>query len=68
MKTHPHAEATYRVVELTGGGFGVEVMIPGTYPTTVSSFPTEVAAEAWIVKDKERVLSQSQARRWFTRR
>ena len=65
MKTHPHAEATYRVVRLASGTFGVEVVIPDTFPTTVSSFATEAAAEAWIARDKRRVQSESLARRWF---
>ena len=65
MRTHPHAEATYRVVPLAGGTFGVEVVIPDTYPTTVSSFATEAAAEAWIARDKRRVQSESLAGRWF---
>jgi hypothetical protein len=65
MRTHPHAEATYRVVPLASGAFGVEIVIPDTYPTTVSSFATEAAAEAWIARDKKRVLSESLAGRWF---
>lgn len=65
MKTHPHAEATYRVVRLANRTFGVEVVIPDTYPTTVSSFATEAAAEAWIAGDKRRVQSESLAGRWF---
>jgi hypothetical protein len=68
MRTHPHAEATYRVVKLTGGAFGVEVLVPDTKPTTVSSFATEDAAEAWIARTKLRVEAESQAGRWFTRR
>src|SRR5438874_342631 len=31
-RTHPHAEATYRVVPLTDGTYGVEVTIPDSYP------------------------------------
>jgi hypothetical protein len=65
MRTHPHAEATYRVVPLASGGFGVEVAIPDTYPTTVSSFATEADAEAWIARDKRRVQSESLAGKWF---
>jgi hypothetical protein len=65
MRTHPHAEATYRVVPLTGGAFGVEVVIPGAYPATVSSFATVAAAEAWIAQDKERVECETIAGKWF---
>jgi hypothetical protein len=68
MKAHPHAEATYRVVTMVDGSFGVEVAIPDTNPTTVSSFASEAAAEAWIVKDKERVQTESSAGTWFKRR
>jgi hypothetical protein len=65
MRTHPHAEASYQVVALADGSFGVEVTIPDTYPTTVSSFESEAAARAWIAKKKERVQAQSQAGGWF---
>jgi hypothetical protein len=64
-KTHPHAEATYRVVPLPGGTFGVKVNIPDTYPTTVSSFATEADAEGWITNHKSRVAAHSAATRWF---
>jgi hypothetical protein len=67
MRTHPHADAVYRVVRLPSGAFGVEVKIPESYPTTVSSFDTEAAAEAWIVKNKERVETQVAPRNWFRR-
>jgi hypothetical protein len=43
----------------------VEVAIPDTYPTTVSSFATEAAAEAWIAQDKSRVQSETLAGKWF---
>lgn len=65
MKTHPHGEATYRVVSTASGAFAVEVTIPDTHPTTVSSFPTEQAAEAWIARNQERVAAEGQAGRWF---
>jgi hypothetical protein len=67
MRTHPHAEATYRVVPLTSGAFGVEVTIPDRSPTTVSSFETEAAAEEWIVKTKERVETEGASGKWFRR-
>jgi len=54
-RTHPHAEATYRVISLPGGSFGVEVTIPDTYPTKVSGFATKAAAQAWIAQHKRRV-------------
>jgi hypothetical protein len=67
MRTHPHAEATYRVLPLSGGAFGVEVSIPDRAPTTVSSFPTEADAEAWIVRTKERVETEGASGKWFKR-
>jgi hypothetical protein len=65
MRTHPYAEATYRVIRLTGGAFGVEVKIPESHPTTVSSFETEAAAEVWIARNKKRVEEQSVPRNPF---
>ena len=67
MKTHPHAEAVYRVVSTAGGAFAVEITIPETHPATVSSFPTEQAAEAWIARNKARVAVEDEAGRWFQR-
>jgi hypothetical protein len=66
-RTHPHAEAAYRVVVLKDGGFGVEVRIPDTFPTTVSNFATEAEAEAWIAEHKGRVKADAGAQRWFRR-
>ena len=60
-------QATYRVVTLDDGSFGVEVSIPENYPTTVKPFATEADAEAWIAEHRERVRSENQAGRWFTR-
>ena len=67
MRTHPYAEAVYRVVTLADGAFGVEVKIPDSSPTTVSSFETEAAAEAWIARNKQRVIEQSVPRNPFRR-
>lgn len=66
-KTHPHAEANYRIMPLTDGSFGIEIKIPGSYPTTVSKFATQGDAESWIVEHKRRVQSEIQAGRWFRR-
>jgi hypothetical protein len=67
MRIHPHAEATYRVIPLLDGGFGVEVVIPNTYPTTVSRFATEAAAEEWIAQKKKQVETEAVAQKWFRR-
>lgn len=66
-RTHPHAEAAYRVVVLKDGGFGVEVTIPDTFPTTVSNFASKAAAEAWIADHKGRVEADAGGQRWFRR-
>jgi hypothetical protein len=67
-RTHPHAEATYLVITLPGGTFGVKVSIPGTYPTTVSTFATKADAKAWIAKHKKRVEEHSSATSWLRAR
>ena len=67
QRTHPHAEATYRVIPLDDGSFGVEVKIPDTYPTTVSKFAAEADAEAWITQHQRRVQSHTQSGRSFTK-
>ena len=64
-KTHPHAEATYRVIPFDDGSFGIEITIPDSYPTTVSMFKTEADAEAWIAQHQRRVQSQTQSGRQF---
>ena len=65
MRTHPYAEATYRVIRLPSGAFSVEVKTPESHPATVSSFETETAAEAWIARNKQRVEEQSVSRTTF---
>jgi hypothetical protein len=45
----------------------VEVTIPDSSPTTVSSFETEADAEVWIAKHKDRVEAQSAGTGWFRR-
>jgi hypothetical protein len=64
-RTHPHAEASYRVIPLENGSFGVEVSIPDSNPTTVSLFKTEADAEAWIAEHQRRVQTQTQSSGWF---
>jgi len=67
MKTHPHADATYRVLPNSEGGFAVEVVIPNAPPTRVSSFATAEVAEEWIVRKKQKVEEESSAGKWFRR-
>src|SRR5271155_5859330 len=52
VKLHPHAEAIYKVVSLLDGTFGVEVVVPETYPTHIKGFATEAEAGAWIAAHK----------------
>jgi hypothetical protein len=66
-KTHPHAEATYRVIRIDDQSFGVEVTIPDSYPTKVNKFDTEADAEAWIGEHRRWVESQTATGGWFRR-
>jgi hypothetical protein len=65
MRTHPHAEATYRIIGFDDGSFGVEVNIPDSHPTRVTTFNTEADAEAWIAEHQRRVQSPTQSRKTF---
>ena len=58
-KIHPHAEASYRVLPLNDGSFGVEVTIPDSHPTTVTKFDSNEAAAAWISGHRDRVQDQT---------
>jgi len=64
-RTHPRAEATYRMIPIDAGAFAVEVTIPESYPTRVSPFASEADAEAWIGKHQRRVQSENEPSRWF---
>jgi hypothetical protein len=66
-RTHPHAEASYTIVELRDGAYGVRVEIPDTYPATVSPFANAADAEAWISQHKIQVEAGATAGRWFRR-
>jgi hypothetical protein len=67
---HPHSDATYRVVPRHDRTFGVEVTIPDSHPTTVTSFATTADAEAWISAHKQRVAESASSgrRRWIKKR
>jgi poly(3-hydroxyalkanoate) synthetase len=69
-KRHPYAEATYRVICRSDRTFGVEVRIPDTEPTTVTSFATKADAEAWIAAHQKRVAASTfpNSRRWLKKR
>jgi hypothetical protein len=65
LRTHPHAEASYRVIPFDDGLFGVEVSIPDSQPTRVSTFKTKGDAEAWITEHRRRVEAQTGSGRGF---
>lgn len=48
---HPHAAATYRVVQQKES-YGVEVSVPETCPTIVSGFASQEQAESWLADHK----------------
>jgi hypothetical protein len=56
---HPHVEATYDLLTLDDGTFGIEVTIPDTEPTKVSGFDTRDKAEAWIERHKTNIATGS---------
>ena len=65
LRRHPHAEASYRVIPFDNGLFGVEVSIPDSHPTRVSTFKTKADAEAWITEHRRRVAAQTESSRRF---
>ena len=62
-RTHPHTDATYRILQQEDESFAVEVAIPGSYPTMVKSFASTAAAEGWIARHKEGVANNTTLRR-----
>lgn len=64
-RTHPHAEASYKVIAFEDGSFGVEVSIPDSNPTVVTRFASEQDAEAWIARHQRRVRSQAESGYWL---
>ena len=62
-KKHPHSNAVYKIVAQTDTTFGVEVAIPDSLPTTVTSFTTLAEAERWITRHREGVASGASLRR-----
>jgi hypothetical protein len=65
VQEHPHADATYRLVQLDGGSWAAEVSIPGSAPTMVSGFSTAAAADAWISAHKAHVATGLRRRPLF---
>jgi hypothetical protein len=52
---HPHADAEYLVVRQADNSYGVRVLIPDQEPTLVIGFASQVDAEAWADKHRQRV-------------
>jgi hypothetical protein len=50
-----NCEAVFRIFAQDDSSYAIEVVVPDSSPTTVSSFPTEADAEKWIVSYKARV-------------
>ena len=63
---HPHDGATYTILRLDDGTFGVEVTIPGANPVVVTGLEGEAGAEKWIARHRETV-ARGKPRRSFTR-
>jgi hypothetical protein len=61
--SHPHSGATYRTIRQADGSFGIEVRIPGTHPTLVTSFASEDAAALWIAKHQAQIAEGNALRR-----
>lgn len=51
-RKHPHADATYKVIQLGDLKYGVEVKIPDSHPARITSFATEADAQKWIAMHK----------------
>jgi hypothetical protein len=54
-RKHPHADAAYRIIAMNDRTYGVEVTIPDSYPTKVTSFASEAEAGRWIATHKQKV-------------
>ena len=57
-----NCDATFRIFTRDDASFAIEVEVPESPPTTVSSFDTAHAAEQWIEAFKKRV-EESNTRR-----
>jgi hypothetical protein len=56
---HLNVDATYRIILLDGGSFGIEVVVAGTNPAMMVPFATKAAADIWIVEHKSQRSSIS---------
>jgi hypothetical protein len=51
-ESHPHSDATYKVISLKDGLFAIEVSVPGSLPTKITGFATKAKAEEWVSAHK----------------
>ena len=69
VNSHPHLGATYQLLFLNDGTFGVIVTIPDMQPITVTDFGTETLANKWIERHKEAIAAGNSLRvRQFVRK
>jgi hypothetical protein len=64
-ESHPHNGATYRILPGENGGHQIEIAIPGSLPTKISPFETEMLAEQWIANHKALVAQGPVKRRSY---
>jgi len=62
-----NGEATFRIFSRDDASFAIELEIPESPPTTVSSFDTERAAELWIDAFRKRVEESNNRRPGYFR-
>ncbi len=58
---------TFRIFLQDDKSYGIEVTIPDSFPTTVKSFASEEAAEAWIANYQVRLSEKSTKKTWRRR-
>ena len=61
----PHKEAAFQIIEQADGTFAIQVDIPESSPTLVTSFATGRDAETWIANYKTRVEAGPPPKRWM---
>lgn len=58
---------TFRIFIQDDKSYGIEVTIPDSFPTTVKSFASEEAAEAWIANYQVRLSEKATRKTWRRR-
>jgi hypothetical protein len=65
--TEATPSTTFRIYRLDDQSYGIEVTVPDSFPTTVKSFASEEAAEAWITNYQTRLAEKTTRRPWRRR-